>query len=278
MTQIKKGAQMAKHINDLTTNIVLKKKTKPTLAFSLVFAGPLIATIVLFILSMSGVMHPSNVTNWILAVIFIPLIIISMIIAQKRELIGAYGETILLLIPTFIWLLPGHDESKKWMIYMSFFIIFIGLLIFTFGMLMRYMKEPKNEDAMEKRKKIVEVLLRIGFIATAVTATLIVSIILINFGDFSLHLSKIKDTRGNDVIDYTNKSWISFIAVITILVALTLVILGLVQGNKSKLKDSYDNGMKIKEKEKPIKSKKVDVSKTMLIDMKKVHKWRNKKR
>lgn len=231
-----------KNIHEMTQNIVMHQRFAINWSFALVFAGPFIASMILFIvLKVSGV-QPDSWVNWILAAMFIPLILLSLIIAQKRELIGAYGETILLLIPTFVWLLPGHDQSKETMITISFAIIAFGLLVYIGGSLIKYWKVEVDSDKLLLKRKLVEVFLRIGFIAAAVTSTLIISIILINWGDFSLHLARVTDPVSKlEITDYTSKGWITFISVVTILTALTLVILGLVSGAKERFKLSLKN-------------------------------------
>lgn len=66
------------------------------------------------------------------------------------------------------------------MIIISLIVILIGLFSYTIGTMFRFMKSTGTQGKEEFRKKTVELLLRVGFIAANVTSTVVVSIILIN--------------------------------------------------------------------------------------------------
>lgn len=266
------------NINQLTKDVVVDKKLGFSTTFALVFTGPVIATIILFVLSITNVIHPDSWINWLLAVIFIPTIILSLIVAQKKELIGSYGETILLLIPTFVWLLPGHDDAKNYIIYSSFGVVAIGLIIYFMAAVVSAIRH-KTPNA--QKMKLTEVFLRLGFTAIAIASTLIISIILINWGDYSLHLADVK--VGELVLtieqDYTAGPWITFIAVVTIFVALTLVMLGLITGYKKKYLETFqdkDLGVVATYTKKQQNDK--NIEKTMMISLKQNKKTKKKKK
>ena len=216
------------HIGDMTREILVKRKTSFNWSFLLVFTGPLIGSLILFSIFATGEMHPASWVNWTIFLIFVPLILISLVLGQKRQLVGAYGETILLLIPTFVWLLPGNDETIKLMTMLSFSIVLIGVVIYACAGLPKYFKYKKEDSA----HKITQILLRVGFVASTVTSTVIISIILINFADHSLSLAPVIDAATGEK-DYTDTTWIAFISIVTIIVALILVILGLATGMKA---------------------------------------------
>lgn len=259
---------MSKHIEELTQSILIKKKHPFNLSFALVFTGPLLTAITLFILNRTGVNEPPVWANWVMFAIFVPLIIVSLIIGQKRELVGAYGETILLLIPTFVWLLPGHEQALNTMIILAFTIVLIGFIIYSSANLLRAIRHQDDD----RNRRIANVLLRIGFVASTVTSTVLISIILIDWADHSLHLAD-KTMGGKIVQDYSVTGWIVFISTVTIIDALMLVILGLI----SSMKDSHistfnetEFGYYKDRKGNKDQTKKIDfVEKTMIIDLKK---------
>lgn len=260
------------NINQLTRKIVVDKKIGFSSTFFLVFIGPLIAAFLLFMFSVLGDTKPSSWVNWVLAIVFIPTIILSLIVSQKKELIGSYGETILLLIPTFVWLLPGHVDAKNYIVYAGFAVVVLGL-IFIFSA--SIVSAIRHNTANSKKMKVTEILLRLGFTAVAISSTLIVSIVLINWGDFSLRLADVK--QGEIIItttqDYTTGPWITFIAAVTIFVALTLVMLGLLTGYKKKYLETIndkDLGVVGAYTRKPTSDK--NIEKTMMINLKKARK------
>ena len=262
---------MSKHIEELTQSILIKKKHPFNLSFALVFTGPLLTAITLFILNRAGVNEPPVWANWVMFAIFVPLIITSLIIGQKRELVGAYGETILLLIPTFVWLLPGHEQALNTMIILAFAIVLIGFIIYSSANILRAVRHQDDD----KNRRIANVLLRIGFVASTVTSTVLISIILIDWADHSLHLAD--KTVGKEVIqDYSVTGWIVFISTVTIIDALMLVILGLISSMKDSHVSTFNEtefGYYKNKKGNKDETKKVDiVEKTMLIDLKKRNK------
>lgn len=253
------------HIQEITQSILMKKKTSFSWSFVLVFTGPLLAATILFALFQAGDTNPSSWVNWLIFAIFVPMILVSLVVGQKRQLVGSYGETILLLIPTFVWLLPGNTGTVKMMVTLSFGIVMFGLLIYMIAGLPKYYKFKNENNA----HKITQILLRIGFVASTVTSTVIVSVILINWADFSLNLAPEDPKIPNR---YSQSSWIAFISVVTITVALILVTLGLVTG----MKKSHANTFTKNEFGFHPKKQKDDtrLMKTSLISRKKVLKFR----
>lgn len=253
------------HINELTQSILIHKKHPFNWSFILVFTGPLLAALTLFIMNMANYDNHDSWVNWLMFAIFTPLILVSLIIGQKRELVGAYGETILLLIPTFVWLLPGHAQAHKTMVIVSFAIVLLGFLVYSSATLLKHHK-TKDED---KKHKIANVLLRIGFVGSTVTSTIIIGIILINWADLSLNLADIKDpTTGQIYQDYTATPWIVFISVVTISDALILVMLGLITSmKKSHVKTFNANELGYYKKPKKEDKPKSFVEETMLIKL-----------
>lgn len=262
---------MSKHIEELTQSILIKKKHAFNWSFILVFTGPILAASTLFFMSITGHTNPASWVNWFMFLVFVPLILVSLIIGQKRELVGSYGETILLLIPTFVWLLPGHEHALKTMIIMAFIVVVIGFLIYSSANILRHVKHKNDET----NKKIANILLRIGFVASTVTSTVIISIILLDWADHSLHIADKKMPNGEILTDYTVTGWIVFISTVTILDALTLVVLGLITGMKESHMKTFNTQefgyTKSKKGNTPTKKLNI-VEKTMIIDLKKHNK------
>ena len=199
----------------------------------LLFLGmlPLIPATILFFMNMFAPSYEAA-NPWyshMMLYVFVPIIFFQLFAIQKRELVGSYGETILLLIPTFIWLLPGHSAALIVIRQVSFLIIIIGSVLYTFSMLLRYVRD-RVENRYKNKKKIISIkywgyiLLKLAFVLSSVVSTLTISILLINYADFSLDLAGTSDPK---VKDYTSSLFIVFISVVTILVAVFLVTLGL---------------------------------------------------
>lgn len=218
---------MSNYIQDLTQHIQLQERKKAIFnkTFFIAFVGPLVSTIILFSLAVSGVSHPASWVNWLMLIIFVPLITASLVIGQKKELVGAYGETILILIPTFVWLLGGHDQAIKYLMIITFAVMAFGVVTYAIGLTRRNKVDPKGQ-------KVTQILLRLGFVGASVAATVVISIVLLNWADFSMHLAptSVSHEDGKEIIekDYTATAWIMFIALVTVFDAMLLVVLGLV--------------------------------------------------
>lgn len=226
-----------------TVETYLHKKFIFNWTFFIAFLSPLILTCIYFIMFISGVKTPPSWVNWLFLILFLPLITSALIFTQRKQLVGAYGETILVLIPTFVWLLPGHADATKWLIIISFAIIFCGGISYGIGVIRR----NKNHHPTTKSLKVTQIFLRLGFVAASVVSTVIISVVLLEWADNSVHLAP-KDDDGN--ANYSSGSWIFFIAAVTILDALLLVFLGLITNyeaskekkNKHKDEDALKNG------------------------------------
>ena len=279
MSEKKKGVIM---INIKDYNKYLDGKQKGS--WFLFFLGilPLIPTTILFALSIfDEEFVVDNIWfNHMMFFIFIPLILFQLFAIQKLGIVGNYGETILLLIPTFIWLLPGHTEAMSLMKLISFVLILIGGFIYSIAMLAKYVKLRKKMNIANHKSKTRLtgfILIRLSFVLASVVSTLIISILLVNWADHSLHLA---DTTVNGVTtqDYTSSGFITFIAVTTIFVALLLVGLGLISNfNKNfKKQNDYSLGNAFKKSVKI--NKKSFLTKTMIIKVPKRIKKKNKKK
>ena len=247
----------------------------------LLFLGllPLIPTTILFVMGLTeeSYMESHPWFNHVMFFIFIPLILFQLFAIQRRGIVGSYGETILLLIPTFIWLLPGHDEAMSLMKLISFIIILLGGVIYTLAMLGKYVKYHR-ENEHHKARLTGFILIRLSFVFASVVSTLIISILLINWADFSLHLADVTKL-GVTTQDYTSSGFITFIAVTTIFIALLLVALGLVSKFNSNFKKQNEYSLGDVFKKKMTNNKKSFVTKTMIIKVpKRMRKKNNKNR
>ena len=247
----------------------------------LLFLGllPLIPTTILFVMGLTDESYIESHSwfNHMMFFIFIPLILFQLFSIQRRGIVGSYGETILLLIPTFIWLLPGHNEAMSLMKMISFIIILLGGVIYTIAMLAKFVKFHRQNEH-HKARLTGFVLIRLSFVFASVVSTLIISILLINWADFSLHLADTTSKAGITTKDYTDSKFISFIAVTTIFVALLLVGLGLVSKFNSNFKKQNDYAISDVIKKKITNNKKSFVTKTMIIKVPKKLKKRNKRK
>ncbi len=210
------------------TNAHVDGQRKFNWRFAFIFAGPALATIILFITSFVSPIPPKWLTHAMFYT-FVPMIFLSMFLTQKAELTGSYGETILLLIPTFVWLLPGHVAAIKNVQIIALSLILIGALFYVLGLSLVLFKKQSNDKRI---RSVTPILLRLTFVASTIVSTLIVSILLINWGDQGMGLAP-SSIENMGQADYTSSSWIIFIAVVTILVALSLVFLGLLASFQS---------------------------------------------
>ena len=247
----------------------------------LLFLGilPLIPTTILFALNIfdEEFVIDNIWFNHMMFFIFIPLILFQLFAIQKLGIVGSYGETILLLIPTFIWLLPGHTEAMSLMKLISFVLILIGGFIYAMAMLAKFAKLRKKLKAENHDSKIRLtgfILIRLSFVLASVVSTLIISILLVNWADYSLHLA---DTDKPGVFDYTSSSFITFIAVTTIFVALLLVALGLISNFNKNFKKQNDYSLGAAFKKSVKVNKKSFLTKTMIIKVPKRVKKKKKK-
>ncbi len=251
--------ELYKSIYEKITN-----KTKVNLKrLFIVYTGPLLAGVILFLVHLitnnNGVSWLNHVNFWI----FLPLIMLSLFYSQKNELAGAYGETILLLIPTFVWLLPGHNISIWYMIAISFALIIIACVSSLVGIAFSESKKINENNQMRIIKKTV-LSFRVGYVCMALVSTLILSVLLILWADKSMGFAnhyhtewKLKTSTTDiwllkkpqdemryitkqvlDANDYTQSSWIAFVSIVTIIVASGLVLLGLISTFSNNFKET----------------------------------------
>lgn len=228
---------LRKHNEDVLTG---KRKFNHKILTAIVL-GPILAGLSLFIYSLVMDTDGSNALNktisWVLFVIFVPTLILALFSMQKFELVGSYGETIILLIPTFIWLLPTHEEAMWWITITGFV---LAALTFAFMVLSLILIKTKHKNVVN-RVLSSTLAMRFTFIFASIASTLLISIVLIWWGQNSLGLIGVNEITGEPTS--TNKEWIGFIAAISIFVAGTLIALGLFSRFKE-MKKSYLNKIK----------------------------------
>ena len=213
---------LRKHNEDVLTG---KRKFNHKILTAIVL-GPILAGLALFIYSAVTNTDSTSTANktisWILFGAFVPTLILALFSMQKFELVGAYGETIILLIPTFIWLLPTHDEAMWWVTITGFALAMMTLVLLIASLILIKVKHTN----ITRRVLSSTLVMRFTFIFASIAATLLISIVLIWWGQNSLGLLGEKPVTG-EVIS-SNKEWIAFIAGISIVVAGTLISLGLI--------------------------------------------------
>ena len=192
-----------------TKEEITKKRNRYWLIMLIALFVPYLLTGALVALYYFNILNPPIWTQWVMFGTFIPLIILTLIVHQRNKLAGPYGETILILIPTFVWLLGGADSSIKWLVYMSGIIVGTGLVSFIIAMFFK------------KGSFTKQVLVKLALVASAVVSTVTISVVLLNWGDKAVHLA------GEVKKDYASRNWIIFIAVVTVASALLLVFIGL---------------------------------------------------
>lgn len=208
-------------------------KQKFRIKLLLVWLAPLVPSLILFIANAinAETFENSKWLNQLLFWVFAPIILWSLFAAQKNNLVGTSGEVIILLIPTFIWLLPGHTKALRLMIVLAFSIIIIVATLYFVALGFRW-KKLKSEAAT---KTTAHIFMRIAFVFSSVVSTLVISIILINWADHSMKWGYTYDSNGGVILDINGKiakdfaqaSYITFISATTIIVAILLVTLGL---------------------------------------------------
>lgn len=253
---------LRKHNEDVLSG---KRKFNHKILTSIVI-GPILAGLALFIYSSVMDTDGSNALNqtisWILFGIFVPTLILALFSMQKFELVGSYGETIILLIPTFIWLLPTHDEAMWWITITAFI---LAALTFTSLVISLILIKTKNKNLVN-RVVSSTLAMRFTFIFASIASTLLISIILIWWGQNSLGLIGV-NSKGEAIS--SNKEWIGFIAAITIFVAGTLIALGLFSRFKEMKKTYIKKINKIKNSSEVIqKTQVMNVKKSKNIDKK----------
>ncbi len=239
------------------------EKRKFNKRFFLVLIIPWIITIVIFISELMGLSASSGWVNHLFFWLFIPSLFASLILSHRWSLIGGFGDVILLLMPTFIWLLPGHAMAILFLIIAGFGIFVSGLVFYLVAIFLQYTNLSKKNPA--KCRMLTLMFYRLAFISASLLSTLVASVILIHWGDTMGFAEKI--ANGIASIDYTNVKWITFIAVVTILVALLLVGLGLLSLFTVSLNDSeiLRLGKELDEGAYPSSKKKVNLEKTRMI-------------
>ena len=211
-------------------DVIDKKRSPNWKVLSIILFAPTFATLTLFILHFIPSIQDSNTLYWILFAIFVPTLVGTIFVLQKYDLVGSYGETIILLIPTLIWLLPGSIRGDDdgigiwWTILLAFSSLMIMLVSVAATMWIYKLKK------VSRTKKVLSstLAMRFIFIFASITSTLMISLILIYWGHHSLHLMDAKGVSSlNQQLDTSSTSWILFIIINSIVVAVTLVGLGL---------------------------------------------------
>lgn len=253
---------MSKHIEHIADAAIKTKKHFKNSTFIGGLLPTLLATVILFIATMiaHGPEHLPSWFNWIMLIIFCVSITYSLVISQKRHLVGEYGETILILIPTFVWLMGGTFKAQEILLYISLALVIVGSLFYAFA----WVAHSKNNEEVGKIR--VQLVLRLAFVAVTVAATVILSLILLNWAYGSMHFQRIiKEDEHTHVVETLNDSedgykstpWVMFIAVVTILSAVLLVMIGLTRTTTEdakivKLKNSLSHLFKKKHVDKTV--------------------------
>lgn len=206
------------------------KKAFGMLHTSIILAGPYLATIILFVIHyLLGSEFPNLVYHWVMFAVFVPMIGMSLILTQKWSLVGAYGETILLLIPTFVWLLSGAYEAIWLTVLIAFVFAMCGIGLYIIAFIL--IKTKTNNETSKRRQKITSMILfRLAFMFSSVVSTMIISVVILNWADFSMDFGHayLSTVTGERTLHNTETSWILFIAIVTIVTAVSLVLLGLI--------------------------------------------------
>lgn len=210
------------------------KKTFFNIHFLEAFAPIFLATFISFV-AIKIVGGPDNLPNWFnwaMFIIFTVGISFSLVVAQKRHLVGAYGETIVVLIPTYVWLLGGKFIAQEIMLDVSMAVMALGVL-FAFGSVLPFYIFKKNR---ERARWNSQILLRICFVCATTTATFIISLIMLNWADKTMGLAplSVNAETGEPANDYSATTWVIFIALVTIISAAALVMIGLTHGEGEK--------------------------------------------
>lgn len=197
------------------------KEGRVKFRFNVVFyvlAPAFIAMLVPFIYyNLLDVEESRVASNLIFAFTSIPMTF-SLFIMQKYKLLGAYGEVVILLIPTLIWLLPEYPDVMKGAIIvgMAFFGVSILLLLLTVLFL-------KRKD-VHKAALSSMVVAKIMFLIAGLLTVLAMSITLIHWGDEGMHWLT---PRGSVTKNVKTESWVIFIVVSAVVSAALLLIEGL---------------------------------------------------
>lgn len=210
------------------------KKTFFNIHFLEAFAPIFLATFISFV-AIKIVGGPDNLPNWFnwgMFIVFTLGISFSLVVAQKRHLVGAYGETIVVLIPTYVWLLGGKFIAQEIMLDVSMAVMALGV-VFAFGSVLPFYIFRKNR---ERARWNSQILLRICFVCATTTATFIISLIMLNWADKTMKLAPllVNEETGEPANDYSATTWVIFIALVTIISAAALVMIGLTHGEGEK--------------------------------------------
>lgn len=199
---------------------------KIVLKLILVYIAPIVGTIILFIVNLvlKNQLPPKSL-NIIMFYSLVILIFLSLFLIQKWELIGAYGESILLLIPTFVWLLPASRQAIGLMIIFAFVITILTMALAITPVI--YAKH-NHKHTNEKKMTNMVIFSKLSFMGTSLISTLIVSIIMINWAE-SMGYANVVDMATDQIeLDFTKATWIMFISVVTLFTALSLISIGLI--------------------------------------------------
>lgn len=228
---------MSNHVHEIAHHAIHTKKHFKNSTFIGGMLPTLLATFILFIATevVGKVEELPSWFNWVMLIVFSITITYSLVIAQRRHLVGAYGETILILIPTFVWLMGGSYEAQTILLYISVALMGVGIVLFAFAWVAKSTKNP--EIGLIR----VQLMIRLSFVATTVTSTIVISLIMLNWADHSVQLDEVTKIDAHTHLattesDFVSTPWIMFIAIVTILSAVVLVMIGLTGSTSKDLK------------------------------------------
>ena len=160
----------------------------------------------------------SELAAQLLTWFLLPGMLVSVFILQRYKLLGRYGDAVILLIPTFIWLLPEYEEVMDVLLYIGLGVSGFMILDFVMALYFINKKNYKNDKDKDKGPLYAMVSAKLQFTLAAFLITISSSITLIDWGDFGMHW-----LRNNDVPDVSKESWVMFIAMVAMLVVLFMI-------------------------------------------------------
>ncbi len=206
-------------------NQPLSKKT-----IYLTFVGPLVAALLLFIMAVTNNTHSKDWVHHLMLYILGPSIVLSVFYIFKSKYTGAYGEVVFLLVPILIWILKPriNVETIKVLSIFAFILGVFGTGLLIFGKMFKH-NYIKAEKPQEVTVKYTTIILRFSFILISIMSIMIISILLSNWADLAMNFAHAKKTKaGVLVYNYNSSQYISFVAVVTILIALAVITINLV--------------------------------------------------
>lgn len=158
----------------------------------------------------------AQVLTWLL----LPGMLFSVFLLQRYKLLGRYGDAVILLIPTFVWLLPEYVVVMDVLLYIA--IAVAGVMLIDFFLTFYFMRSKFGDKHGDKGPMYAMVFAKLQFTLAAVLITISSSITLIDWGDAMGWLNKTMPD-GSIKRDATGEPWIMFIAIVAILVVLFMI-------------------------------------------------------